>query len=110
MASWAQRPPNPVKVASQIGPGSRYQRSQLPYSVNHVTGKIGKLCVRSYLVTRIYIHQKVRSSPCFRAQMYLGDYVETWLILLTLRSLATSDRDRQAFFPDQLVQVVGLLL
>lgn len=39
-----------------------------------------------------------------------GDYVETWLILLTLRSLATSDRDRQAFFPDQLVQVVGLLL
>ena len=32
------------------------------------------------------------------------------LILLTPRSLATSDRDRQAFFPDQLVQVVGLLL
>jgi hypothetical protein len=87
-----------------------FGHSQLPYSVNHVSGKIGKLCVRSYLVTRIYIHQKVRSSPCFRAQMYLGDYVETWLILLTLRSLATSDRDRQAFFPDQLVQVVGLLL
>jgi|SaaInlV_130m_DNA_3_1039695.scaffolds.fasta_scaffold04332_1 hypothetical protein len=28
MVSWAQSPPNPVKVSSQIGPGSRYQRCQ----------------------------------------------------------------------------------
>jgi len=28
MASWAQSPPNPVKVSSQIGPGSGYQRRQ----------------------------------------------------------------------------------
>ena len=28
MVSWAQSPPNPVKVSSQIGPGSGYQRRQ----------------------------------------------------------------------------------